>query len=206
MWNKNINISVRYTVCCRFYSFWHSLCNYLGQNVKPHHSQMEDIVKKNMLIKGIVIATVVFILGYGVNAVAGWGRGPGSGGCGGPGGRWGGDTSLTAEQYKQLDEQRQSFFESTATLRQNIYQKDLDLRGELSKETPDTELARRLQKELSQMEAELEQKRFDHMIAMREINPNAGRGGYGRGGYGRGARGPGYSPCQGGGGGGQRCW
>jgi Spy/CpxP family protein refolding chaperone len=165
---------------------------------------MEDIMKKKMLVNGIVIVTVVFILGYGVNAVAGWGRGPGSGGCGGPGGRWGGagygNTALSAEQYKQLDEQRQSFFESTATLRQNIYQKDLELRGELSKETPDTDLARGLQKELSKLEAELEQKRLDHMIAMRKISPDVGRGGYGRG-----ARGPGYGNCQGAGGG-QRCW
>ena len=159
-------------------------------------------MKRNMLVNGVVIVTVVFILGYGVNAVAGWGRGPGSGGCGGPGGRWGGagygDTSLSAEQYKQLDEQRQSFFENTATLRQNIYQKNLDLRRELSKETPDIELARRLQKELSQLEADLEQKRFEHMLAMRKISPEAGRGGYGRG-----ARGAGYGNCQGGG---QRCW
>ena len=107
---------------------------------------------------------------------------------------------MSAEQYKQLDEQRQSFFESTATLRQNIYQKDLELRGELSKETPDTDLARGLQKELSKLEAELEQKRLDHMIAMRKISPDVGRGGYGRG-----ARGPGYGNCQGAGGG-QRCW
>ena len=74
-------------------------------------------MQKKMLINGIVIAAAVFILGYGVNAFAGWGRGPGSGGCGGPGGRWGGagygDTTMSAEQYKQMDEQRRSFFEST---------------------------------------------------------------------------------------------
>lgn len=161
-------------------------------------------MNKKMLINGIVIATVVFILGYGVNAFAGWGRGPGSGGCGGLGGRWGGagygDTSLSAEQFKQMDEQRQSFFENTAELRQEIYQKDLDLRSELAKETPDTAQASRLRKELSQLEADLEQKRFDHMMAMRKISPEAGRGGYGRG-----VRGSGYGNCQGGGGG-QRCW
>jgi len=161
-------------------------------------------MKKKMLINGIVIATAVFILGYGVNAVAGWGRGPGSGGCGGGGGRWGGagygDISLSAEQFKQMDEQRQSFFQSTATLRQDIYKKDLDLRSELAKEAPDTEQASRLRKELSLLEADLEQKRFDHMLAMRKINPEAGRGGNGRG-----VRGSGFGNCQGGGGG-QRCW
>ena len=161
-------------------------------------------MKKKMMINGIVIATLVFILGYGVNAFAGWGRGPGAGGCGGPGGRWSGGndrgTALTAEQFKQMDEQRQSFFANTAELRQEIYQKDLDLRSELAKEAPDTAMASRLRKELSQLEADLEQKRFDHMMGMRKINPEAGRGGYGRG-----PRGSGYGNCLGGGGG-PRCW
>ena len=163
----------------------------------------ESIMKKHLVVKGIVIAAVVFILGYGANAFAGWGRGGGYGGCGGPGGRWGGGgyggASLTAEQYKQMDEQRRSFFDSTADLRQDIYQKDVDLRSELAKSDPDTAKARQLQKELSQLEAELEQKRFDHMMAMRKINPEAGRG------YGRGGRGPGNGDCPGFGGG-PRCW
>ena len=164
-------------------------------------------MKKKMMINGIVIATLVFILGYGVNAFAGWGRGPGAGGCGGPGGRWSGGndrgTPLTAEQFKQMDEQRQSFFENTAELRQEIYQKDLDLRSELAKEAPDTAMASRLRKELSQLEADLEQKRFDHMMAMRKINPDAGRGfmmngrGMGHHGWGQGmGYGPGDCPNQ----------
>jgi zinc resistance-associated protein len=162
----------------------------------------EDIMKRDYLIKGIVVAAAVFILGYGANAFAGWGRGPGYGGCGGPGSRWGGagygDASMSAEQYKQLDEERRSFFENTADLRQEIYQKDLDLRSELAKAEPDAAKASRLQKELSQLEADLEQKRFDHMMAVRKINPEAGRG------YGWGGRG-GYGNCPGFNGG-QRCW
>jgi Spy/CpxP family protein refolding chaperone len=162
-------------------------------------------MKKHLLISGIVIAAAVFIVGYGASAVAGWGRGAGYGGCGGPGGRWAGggygDTSVSPEQYKQLDEQRRAFFEGTADLRQEIYQKDLDLRRELAKAEPDTAKASRLQKELSQLEADLEQKRLDHMMAMRKINPDAGRGGYGRMG-----RGPGYGGNCPGFGGGPRCW
>ena len=160
-------------------------------------------MKKHVLVKGIVIVASVFILGYSTNALAGWGRGAGYGGCGGPGNRWGGGgyggPSLSAEQYQQLDEQRRVFFESTADLRQEIYQKDLDLRRELAKAEPDTAKASQLQKELSQLEANLEQKRFEHMMAMRKINPDAGRG------YGRGGRGPGYGNCPGYGGG-QPCW
>ena len=105
---------------------------------------------------------------------------------------------MSAEQYKQLDEERRSFFENTADLRQEIYQKDLDLRSELAKAEPDAAKASRLQKELSQLEADLEQKRFDHMMAVRKINPEAGRG------YGWGGRG-GYGNCPGFNGG-QRCW
>ncbi len=160
-------------------------------------------MKKQTLINGIVVAAVVFILGYGANAFAGWGRGSGYGGCGGPGGRWGGGygaATLSPEQTKQMESQRQAFFDDTADLRQEIYQKDLDLRRELAKETPDAAKAKGLQKALSQLEAQLDEKRIDHMMAMRKINPEAGRGRYGRGG-----KGPGYGNCPGAGGG-ARCW
>jgi len=175
----------------------------LQENVPFINPTTEDIMKKQMLTNGIVVATVVFILGYGANAFAGWGRGSGYGGCGGPGGRWGGGygaATLSPEQTKQMESQRQAFFDDTADLRQEIYQKDLDLRRELAKETPDAAKAKDLQKALSQLEAQLDAKRIDHMMAMRKINPEAGRGRHGWGG-----KGPGYRNCPGAGGG-ARCW
>ena len=55
----------------------------LKENVPFINPTTEDIMKKQLLTNGIVVATVVFILGYGANAFAGWGRGSGYGGCGG---------------------------------------------------------------------------------------------------------------------------
>ncbi|MBU0988553.1 MAG: hypothetical protein KKH68_14980 [Proteobacteria bacterium] len=43
-----------------------------------------------------------------------------------------------------------------------------------------------LQNDISKLQAQLDQKRIDHMVEMRKINPNAGRGFMGRGGMGYG--------------------
>lgn len=153
-------------------------------------------MKKNLILGTVVTAGILFVIGYGANAFAGWGRGGGPGGCGG-GGYAG--TALSAEQYKQVDEQRQAFFAATSDLRQQIYEKDLTLRSELAKDNPDVAAAGKLQKELSRLEGDLEQKRLAHMIEMRKLNPNAEKGYTGRG-----NRGPGPGGC--GGGRGPRCW
>lgn len=154
-------------------------------------------MKKNLIVGILMVASLLFIIGYGANAFAGWGRG------GGPGGCWGGGhtgVAPTAEQYRQIDAQRQAFFVATSDLRQQIYEKDLALRSELAKDSPDAATAGKLQKELSQLEGDFEQKRLAHMIEMRKLNPNAGQG-YAS----RGNRGTGSGGCRGGGGG-SRCW
>jgi len=46
----------------------------------------------------------------------------------------------------------------------------------LRKDNPDTEKATELHKKISDLEAKLDQKHIDHLIKMRKINPNAGRG------------------------------
>jgi len=151
--------------------------------------------------KIVLVIGVVALLGIGVNAFAGWGRGWHHGsdwqnrgrGMGGPGYGY----NLSDEEFKTLEKERQAFFNETESIRQDLYAKDLELRSELAKETPDSKKAARLQKELSKLESQLDQKRVDHMINMRKLNPNAGRG---RGFMGGGAMG--YGPRYGGG----NCW
>ncbi|UCE56552.1 MAG: hypothetical protein JSV31_14225 [Desulfobacterales bacterium] len=46
----------------------------------------------------------------------------------------------------------------------------------MRKDNPDTEKATELHKKISDLEAKLDQKHIDHLIKMRKINPNAGRG------------------------------
>lgn len=168
------------------------------------------------LKKGIVILAVVAMTGFVATAFAGWGGGygPRGGGWhhmgwGGPGHHmgWGGPDyddypNLTDEQQKAFEAERQAFFKDTESLRQDLYAKNLELRSELAKDNPDAQKAATIQKEVSKLESELDQKQLDHVMKMRKIAPEAGRG------FMMGGRGPmrGYGPGPGRGYGGGYCW
>ena len=118
----------------------------------------------------------------------------------GEGPRYGYNRNLTDEQQKALDQERQAFLNATESLRQDLYAKNLELRSELAKDNPDAQKAAALQKEISKLESELDQKQLDFMLNARKVAPDAGRGymmggrggmmGYGPGyGYGAGPRG-----------------
>jgi Spy/CpxP family protein refolding chaperone len=108
-------------------------------------------------------------------------------------GYWG---DLSEEDIQKLEKERTDFFEDTKNLRAKIYQKRLELRSELAKENPDAKKAAELQTEISKMKAEFDQKRLNHFLNIRKINPDMGRGfggGYGMKGHGwmhRGMMGP----------------
>ena len=136
------------------------------------------------LNKKILTLFAVAILGFGTYAFADWGMGYGPpgwmhreagrhrGGYGGPGcGDWG---DLSEEQLKKLDEERNTFFEATKDLRQDIYQKRLELKSELAKKNPDAKRAADLQKEISDLKAQFAQKRLDQFFKMREIDSDLG--------------------------------
>jgi hypothetical protein len=154
--------------------------------------------------KTLIILTVVTVLGFGAYAFADWGMGPGMmGGWGhhGPGWHHGGWNNsgygpmagnLSDDELIQMNKERSEFFKATENLRQNLYAKQLELRSELAKENPDSKRASSLQNDISKLQTQLDQKRIDHMVEMRKINPNAGRGFMGRGGMGYGAAYGGY--------------
>jgi len=142
-------------------------------------------MKKGNLIKGMMILAVVSMIGLGATAYAGWGMGYGHHGWGmedremgygpGPGNRGRGYRSdLSEEELAKVDEERNAFFEDTESLRQKMYQKNLELRSELAKENPDAGKASNLQKGISDLENQFNQKRLDHMLRMKKINPDAG--------------------------------
>ena len=151
-------------------------------------------MKMNNFAKGITVLAIAGIVGFTATSFAGWGRG-GGGNCGGQGSGWsqrgvapsGYQGNLNDEQITRLDKERQAFFEETRNLRENLYQKELELRSELAKEDPDVQKAAGLQAEISELTAQLDQKRIDHRIKLQKDNPEffAGRG-YGRGGRGMG--------------------
>jgi Spy/CpxP family protein refolding chaperone len=148
-------------------------------------------------VKTIIIAVAsVAVIGFAINAFAHGGMGWGHHGS-----RWhhrgdygpGYDDQMTKEQYAQLEQKREAFFKDTRDLRANLYEKERELQNELAKDTPDASRASELQKEISDLQTQLDQKRIDHMVEMRKLAPNAGRGFMGGGpmmGYG--PRGGGY--------------
>ena len=169
-------------------------------------------MKNVTLTKLIVVLAVIATVGFVASAFAGWGAGSyghrGGGwhhmGWGGSGDGYGYNQNLTDEQRQAIEQERRAFLKETDDLRQNLYAKELELRSELAKDDADAQKAAAIQKDISNLEAELDQKRLDHVVKMKKVNPDAGRG-YMMGGRGRGGR-MGYGPGAGGGPGGGYCW
>ncbi|MBW2193017.1 MAG: periplasmic heavy metal sensor [Deltaproteobacteria bacterium] len=156
-------------------------------------------MKKQRTNKILVIISIVAMVGFAATAFAGWGMGYGHRGWGmdetGPGYCGQGSTAdLSEEDLQKVDEARKAFFEETEGLRQNVYQKELELRSEFAKENPDADKISGLQKEISELEGQLDQKRVTHMLKMKKINPNAGTRGWGSAGKGYAQRGYGRGP------------
>jgi len=168
-------------------------------------------MKIKNLTKTLIVLTLVAIMGIGVTAFADKGKGKGkamyaqSGQYGGDGsgygrgyGKRGFMGNLSEEEIAKLNEERSAFFKATQDLRQNIYQKRLELNSELAKKNPDL-----LQKELSGLQGQLDQKRIENRIRMNKINPGFGRMGPGSDQMGRGFYGKGMGRWQSSQG---RCW
>lgn len=84
--------------------------------------------------------------------------------------------TLSEEQITKLKEQRTAFQTATRDLRMELKSKRLALQSELAKKAPDAKTAKSLQKEISALNAELAQKRIEHVLEMKEIAPYAGMG------------------------------
>ena len=165
-------------------------------------------MKKNQWTGFLLIAALAGILAIGANASAdpetGYGRGPGYGYRTGPGapdapcanygsGRGYGLRSrpgfhrpgylprLNEETIQKLEEQRKAFFDATGDLRREVYSKHLALRSELARKNPDAEKAAEIQKEISTLQTEIAQKRIQHQLEMKKIDPDFRRGFAGRG-------------------------
>lgn len=143
-------------------------------------------MKTSKLRNVVVSLAAAAVMALGANAFAGKGMGGqdnerGYGGWGNQN-RGGGcaygqmNADLTPEQREQIETERQAFFDATKNERQDLYAKNLELRAEMAKRQPDLEKASALQKAVSELQASLDQKRLNHTMAMRKINPDAGRG------------------------------
>ena len=93
---------------------------------------------------------------------------------------------MSEEDLEKLDRERDAFLEATEGLREKVYAKETELRQVLATDDPDAKAAAKLQKEISELRAELDQMHVGHLIAVRKISPELGKRFRGRGtmGYG----------------------
>ena len=119
--------------------------------------------------KRLLAVIFIAVLGLAATATAdcGQGRGHGERRC---------LKNLSDGDIKKLEQERNAFFTSTKELRRELYRKDLALKMELAKKVPDPKAARKLQKEISEMETIFDQKRIDHILKMKAINPDCRSG------------------------------
>jgi Spy/CpxP family protein refolding chaperone len=94
-----------------------------------------------------------------------------------------GSGNLSREDAAKLEQSQDKFFEGTRELRNSIRDKQFSLNDELQKTDPDRAKVTDLQKQLSQLESQFDQKALDHQLEMRKEFPQSTySGGYGRGG------------------------
>jgi len=127
-------------------------------------------MKKHLFNRMIVVGAVVMLIGFGVNAFAGMGKGPGNRGMGAA------SANLTDDQIKQMETERNAFQTATQGIRQQLNEKRQALNAELAKQTPDAATAAALQKEISDLQAQFDQKRLTHILEMKKIDPNFAEG------------------------------
>ncbi len=80
------------------------------------------------------------------------------------------DGNLSNATINKLNTEQASFIEATEDLRQTIYEKELYLKAELVKKSPDVVTALGLQKNISEAKGKFEQKMIEHIIRMKKIN------------------------------------
>lgn len=138
--------------------------------------------------KTIIFGIVALITGFAVYAFA---YGPGYGmmngySMGGGGHMW---NNLSVEDQQKMQDQMNNFFSQTQELRNQHYQKRVELNQEYSKPEKDQATINTLEKELFDLSTQIEKKRFDHMNKVQELftanglrnapGTYMGRGGYG---------------------------
>ena len=157
------------------------------------------------LLSGLLIVPVIAWAqgwgGGGGHMMGNWGRGPGNYD---PDNR-GYASTLTREQQDRLTDLDRKFYDETRELRDKLWSKSTELNTALAETSPDTAKATMIQKEVSELRANLDEKRVAYEIEARKIAPDIRSGGgygygrhmrgdYGRGKYGMGPGMMGYGP------------
>ena len=166
--------------------------------------KITSIVGITLLSALLIVPAAVWAHGWGWGGghmMGNWGRGPGYYDRDDRGYA----STLTKEQQEQLADLDRKFYDETINLRDQLWSKSAELNSLLSETNPDTSKVGQLQKEVSDLRAQFDQKATTYELEARKIAPETRfGGGYGygpmmggynhmRGGYSRGY-GMGYGP------------
>jgi zinc resistance-associated protein len=123
-------------------------------------------MKKPIIVTALLVLTLVWVLS---TEAQGWGRGGGGRGAG-PG--WQDDTyglNLAQDQSTKLNSLRQSFWKDTVAFNTRIDQKQLELNSLLLEPNPDSQKVVKLQKEISELQTQFNDKRINYQLESRKI-------------------------------------
>jgi Spy/CpxP family protein refolding chaperone len=88
--------------------------------------------------------------------------------------------NLSDEDAAKLDASQEKFYNETRDLRDQIDEKGIALNNEMRKDNPDKDKVFELQKEVSSLRSDFDQKALAHQLAVRKLLPDNFRGsGYG---------------------------
>lgn len=150
-----------------------------------------------LLVFGLIVAIAGFAFAHGgfgrhMDGYGGHMMGPGYGGGHmmdyGPGygphmrgyGGWG---TLSEEDAAKIEAARDDFYKETRELRGKIDDARIELRNEMDKDQPSESKVTSLQKQLSELQAEFDQKSLVHEFKIGKLVPEGYRGRGFRGGY-----------------------
>jgi len=90
--------------------------------------------------------------------------------------------NLSDEDAAKLENSREKFYADTRELRDRIQEKQIAFRKEMNKANPDKNKLGQLQKEISALHSDFDQKALAHRLEVRKLLPENYRGsGYGQG-------------------------
>lgn len=153
--------------------------------MKKFTTKKTILIASIILIAGIIASQAVAYMGGGYHMGGGYGMMNGNHMGYGNGYMM---ESLSAEDQQKMLDQMNTFFSSTREIREQRYQKQLELNKEYLKSEKDQEKIATLQKELFDLSSRFEKERFNHMTTLQKLfsDKNNGNfigmgGGYGGG-------------------------
>ncbi len=86
--------------------------------------------------------------------------------------------NLSVEDQQKMLDQMNTFFASTKDIREQLYQKQVELNAESAKPEKDQAKIETLEKDLFDLSSRFEKQRFDHMLTVRKLFPDDDNGSF----------------------------